>query len=218
MSTVMPVSVALDLCDRVLGEIGRRMHRFSWLRPPGSSIEDCLVVDAYYPGNRLVVICPEDDVQPDPMFAERVPQHGLRLLVVELSELGLERRAAEDVLVQRITALGPRPARPTGPVVLTPAAVEAPPAHALPTPPQKPDPPTPPVIEMAPNAARAALARAHVAAMRSGRARDSILRSEEQGPEADDAQRFGVMLGVTLVIVLAIAVVARALLGQLAGV
>src|ERR1700716_1442569 len=50
------VSRLLDLCDGILGEMGRRRHLFAWLRPP--ELDDgWLAVDAYYPASRLVVVC-----------------------------------------------------------------------------------------------------------------------------------------------------------------
>src|ERR1700686_1345654 len=60
----------LALCDRVVGEIGRRSHLFSWLRAPGSGPEEWLAVDAYYPGHRLVVVCREDRSASDYLYAE----------------------------------------------------------------------------------------------------------------------------------------------------
>src|SRR5580700_2316802 len=78
----------LDVCDRLLGERGRRRHLFGWLRTPDA--EQWLPVDAYYPGNRLVVLCRDraddgdgdgdDGDDGDRLIAARVPEHGLRLL------------------------------------------------------------------------------------------------------------------------------------------
>jgi hypothetical protein len=85
----------LALCDRVLAEVGRRSHLFSWLRAPGAGPEEWLAVDGYYPANRLVVIC---HVQDDPfgdLYAELVPAHGLRLLELTPSELGADAAAAQ---------------------------------------------------------------------------------------------------------------------------
>lgn len=47
----------LDLCDRALGEIGLRQHRFDWLRgDPGLSGRRAqLPVDGYWPENNIVV-------------------------------------------------------------------------------------------------------------------------------------------------------------------
>jgi hypothetical protein len=80
----------LSLCDRVLGEIGRRSHLFAWLRAPGSGAQEWLAVDAYYPCNRLVVVCREERSADDDLYAELVPAHGLRLLRLVPSELGLD--------------------------------------------------------------------------------------------------------------------------------
>jgi hypothetical protein len=106
----------LSLCDRVLGEIGRRSHLFSWLRAPGSGPEEWLSVDAYYPVNRLVVVCQE----PSPyaqLYAELVPAHGLRLLALAPSELSEDPTQAEPELRRRIAELNlpPRPAPPAYP-------------------------------------------------------------------------------------------------------
>jgi hypothetical protein len=67
-----------DLCDEVLGEIGRREHRFSWLRMPGC--EDWLAVDAYYPANRVVVVSHLTPEQTR-ICRELVPRQGLCLIV-----------------------------------------------------------------------------------------------------------------------------------------
>jgi len=47
----------LDLCDRVLGEVGMRQHRFEWLLgdPNKRGRRARLPVDAYWPGANLVV-------------------------------------------------------------------------------------------------------------------------------------------------------------------
>jgi hypothetical protein len=68
---------------------------FTWLRAPGAGREDWLTVDAYYPGKRLVVVWHEQASHNDPLFAELVPAHGLRLLELgpqDTSELALRRR------------------------------------------------------------------------------------------------------------------------------
>jgi hypothetical protein len=146
----MPVGVVLDLCDRLLGEIGRRLHRFSWLRPLGGAIDDCLICDAYYPSNRLVVICREEGSEPDALYAKEVPRNGLLLLVVTPAELGMDRLAASEALVEQIGALRPLPERPGG-------------------------------------AARSAAKRA----------------SSPRVPAREHEQRFGMLIGLALVIVLA---------------
>jgi hypothetical protein len=89
------VGAILALCDRVLGEIGRRSHLFSWLRAPGAGPEDWLAVDGYYPACRLVVVCREEGDPFDDVYAELVPAHGLRLLQLTPSELGADAEATE---------------------------------------------------------------------------------------------------------------------------
>jgi hypothetical protein len=106
----LPVPQILDLCDRIVGEIGRRAHIFGWLRAPDA--ERWLTVDAYYPASKLIVIC-SDEPDPDAgLYAERVPAHGMRLLSIMPSELGSEPVGARARLEHRIAALGPAPARP----------------------------------------------------------------------------------------------------------
>jgi hypothetical protein len=114
-STSLPVSMILGLCDHVLGEIGRRSHLFAWLRPPGSGTGDWLVIDSYYPGNRLVVVCREEPAAHDHLYAELVPAHGLRLLQLTPADLGGDRSHAEPALRRLIAELGPVPPRPTEP-------------------------------------------------------------------------------------------------------
>jgi hypothetical protein len=107
----LPVSQILDLCDRIVGEIGRRAHMFGWLRAPDA--EQWLTVDAYYPHSRLVVVCSDEPGDADDLYAERVPAHGMRLLSIAPSELGSEPDRARAVLEHRIAALGPVPPRPS---------------------------------------------------------------------------------------------------------
>ena len=42
----IPAATILGMCDRLLGEVGRRRHMFAWLRVPGSASEEWLPVDA----------------------------------------------------------------------------------------------------------------------------------------------------------------------------
>jgi hypothetical protein len=93
-----------------VGEIGRRAHIFGWLR--GADDDRWLTVDAYYPGQRLVVVCSDVRDADDALIAERVPAHGMRLLQVSPAELGDEVAGAREALEDRIAALGPAPPRP----------------------------------------------------------------------------------------------------------
>lgn len=105
----------LDLCDRALGEVSRRRHLFGWLRAPGG--EDWLAVDAYYPGQRLVVMCREQPEPGDELIAERVPEHGLRLLVLGPEEIHGDPAGVDEALRRRLAQLGPPPrprAEPVG--------------------------------------------------------------------------------------------------------
>lgn len=108
----------LDLCDEVLGVPARRQQRFDWLRgdptprlPRGVK----LPVDGYWPDLGLVVEFQEEQhTQPSPFFDRRhtvsgmgrgeqrrryderkrtlIPEHGLRLVVIEKSEFTLKSR------------------------------------------------------------------------------------------------------------------------------
>src|SRR5256886_8311873 len=98
---ILPVPAVLSLCDRTLGEIGRRGHMCAWLRAG----DGWLPVAAYYPGQRLVLTCaPLEDAQ-----AEAVRAHGLRLLEVDVDALGDDRDDAERALRRMIVDLGPPP-------------------------------------------------------------------------------------------------------------
>ncbi|HWE34674.1 MAG TPA: hypothetical protein VG410_14375 [Solirubrobacteraceae bacterium] len=119
----------LDLCDRALGEVSRRRHLFGWLRAPGA--EEWLAVDGYYPGNRLVVVCCDEPTADDELIAERVAEHGLRLLALAPEELAADPAGVDAALRRRLDQLGPPPPRPRalpvngerGPVAKTVAAL-----------------------------------------------------------------------------------------------
>src|SRR5437763_11804545 len=113
----MPVPAILAICDRLVDEIGRRSHLFAWLRPPGPGAEDWLLVDAYYPGNRLVVICREEPTEHDYLYDKLVPEHGLRLLRVSPADLGADRSSVELALRRLIGELGAIRRRPLIPPV-----------------------------------------------------------------------------------------------------
>ncbi len=89
------VPAILQICDGLLGEVGRRSHLFAWLRSPGSGPGEWLAVDAYYPANRLVVVCREHPGGDEHLYAELVPAHGLALLALAPSELGADPEASE---------------------------------------------------------------------------------------------------------------------------
>lgn len=146
-----PLAVAriLDLCDRILEELGRRRHLFAWLRAPNAGPEEWLQVDAYYPTNRLVVVWHEQPGPHDAVYSDLVPARGLRLLELAPSDLAGDANGAELALRRRIEALGPAPRRasepqpeqrggprpafslaPAAEVLPQPAAGQAQPAHA----------------------------------------------------------------------------------------
>jgi hypothetical protein len=94
-SRASEMAAVLTVCDRVLGEVGRRQHLFSWLRAPGSASGDWLPVDAYYPSRRLVVVCRDRPAEHEQLFEELIPAHSLRLLRLTAGELGADRAEAE---------------------------------------------------------------------------------------------------------------------------
>ncbi len=111
----LPTEAILGLCDKVLGEVGRRSHRFAWLRAPGSVADAWLPVEAYYPRQRLVVVCRSERAPYDHLFAELVPEHGLRLLQIAPVELGGDAAIAEPLLRRMIARLPAPPDRAAEP-------------------------------------------------------------------------------------------------------
>ena len=101
----------LDLTDRLLGERGRRSHLFTWLRRPGGGPADWLAVDAYYPGNKAVVVCRDTAGPHREAFGELIPAHGLRLLEIDRAQLVGGREPVRRALEQQIAQLGPLPER-----------------------------------------------------------------------------------------------------------
>jgi hypothetical protein len=77
-------SAILNRLDWQLGEVGRRQHRFAWLRNPGTG--DWAAVDAYYPGNRVVVLAGEHAALRK-LCEDLVPRNGLYLLTISAAEL-----------------------------------------------------------------------------------------------------------------------------------
>ncbi|KAF0967261.1 hypothetical protein [Gordonia sp. YY1] len=108
----------LDLCDEVLGVPGIRQARFDWLRgdpSPNRPRGTTLPVDGYWPDLRLAVEFQEEQHSaPSPFFDRRqtvsgmgrgeqrrryderkrtlIPEHGLRLVVIEKSAFVLKSR------------------------------------------------------------------------------------------------------------------------------
>lgn len=126
----IPAPTILAMCDRLIGEVGRRRHMFSWLRVPGSAAEEWLAVDAYYPRARLVVVCRTAPGAHDELYREQIPAHGLGLLTLDPSLMGDDEAAVEAALAARIFDLEHVP---------RPAAVKASPAPRAPA----ADPPGP---------------------------------------------------------------------------
>jgi hypothetical protein len=105
--TGLSVPAVLAVCDGLLGEVGRRDHRFSWLQAPDAGAERWLPVSAYYPGKRLVVLCDPDSSPHRQLYDELIPAHGLRLLPVTVGELPDDREHARALLEVRVAALAP---------------------------------------------------------------------------------------------------------------
>ncbi|RIR77111.1 hypothetical protein D2E65_16165 [Mycobacteroides abscessus] len=108
----------LDLCDEVLGVPGIRQATFDWLRGDPSTARlrgTMLPVDGYWPDLALVVEFQEEQhSQPSPFFDRRqtisgmgrseqrrlydqrkrvlIPEHGLKLVVIEKSAFVLKSR------------------------------------------------------------------------------------------------------------------------------
>lgn len=115
------ITRALTACDALLGEVGRRGHMFAWLRAPEQ--DGWLPVDAYYPGNRVVVMCRAEPQPHDELFRRDVPEHGLRLLELGARELDGTAQGRERI-ARLVGALGTRaaPAQPPSRLRSDPAA------------------------------------------------------------------------------------------------
>jgi hypothetical protein len=169
---VSPLASTLEQCDRLLGEIGRREHRFSWLRAPGPTGElEWLAVDAYYPGNRLVVCCRSDPVL-RALCAQEVPQHGLFLVTLSPGELTTSPQYNAELAGSRLADSGWSP-RPVAAGERDPVPASAP----LPEP------------QRAPVAGRRASA-----AVRPADPATSMPRSGRE-------ERFGVQIGLALIVI-----------------
>ena len=120
----LPAGAILSMCDRLLDEVGRRDHRFAWLRAPGSSAgpkapsgavdyANYLAVDAYYPRARLVVMCRAASGPNDALYRELIPARGLGLMTLDPESLGDDPAAAQAAVAAKILDLEhvPRPER-----------------------------------------------------------------------------------------------------------
>jgi hypothetical protein len=126
----LPVATILSMCDRLLGEVGRRSHMFTWLRDPDSSAGHWLTVDSYYPRARLVVMCRTVAGPHQALYQQLIPAHGLGLLTLDPAALGGDLPTAEAALAARIsgrnlsTASGSSQGTPAGGSNWTPVTVE----------------------------------------------------------------------------------------------
>ncbi len=146
-------AAVLAECDRLMGEVGRRRHLFSWLRRPSGGPDGWLEVDAYYPAQRLVVLCRAGRGEFAEIYRELVPRHGLRLLELDPADLHGELRTA---VRDRLAALAP------------PAAGQPAVAASLPAPTTQPGPATPAVATRPQPTAPAAATRARPATPATG--------------------------------------------------
>ncbi len=114
----LPAPTILSICDRLLGEVGRRHHMFGWLKAPGAGAGEWLAVDAYYPRARLVVMCRSEPGPNDAVYRDLIPAHGLGLLTLDPPALGNNREAVTATLaakvfdLERVPRPRQRPARP----------------------------------------------------------------------------------------------------------
>jgi hypothetical protein len=178
------VSSPIDLCDALLGEVARREHRFSWLRVPGG--EDWLAVDAYYPGNRVVVaIAP--DAEAERVCRELVPQNGLYLVVLPAAEIVQERDHLQRAVGEGLSKSGwtPRPAPQTYAAQEGGVAALPPPAPAPSTVRTAAGTPAPSPAASAPSPGASAPSPG----------------ASAPSPAADAEQRFGMLIAVLLVVV-----------------
>ncbi len=121
----------LDLCDEILGTRGRRQATFDWLRgdpSPKRRRGTRLPVDGYWPDLGLVVEFQEEQhSQPSSLFDRRqtisgvgrgeqrrlydsrkralIPQHGLRLVVIEKSAFALKSKRIARVYMRDIAVV-----------------------------------------------------------------------------------------------------------------
>jgi len=105
----LSATAILAMCDRLLGEVGRRRHMFAWLRVPGSAADEWLPVDAYYPRSRLVVMCRPAGGPNDRLYRDQIPAHGLGLLTLDPEVLGDDPEAVEAALAAKIFDLAHLP-------------------------------------------------------------------------------------------------------------
>ncbi len=80
---------------------------FAWL--PAPERQGWLPVDAYYPGNRVVVICRAEPDLHDELFHREIPEHGLRLLELGPGELDGTAQGREAI-AKRLDGLEAPPA------------------------------------------------------------------------------------------------------------
>src|ERR1700760_3790416 len=108
----LPAPTILAMCDRLLGEVGRRGPLSSCLRASGAASGEWLPVDAYYLRARLVVMCRSAGGPHEGLYREPIPAHGLGVLRLDPDVLGQDQEAVEAALAANIFDLEhvPRPA------------------------------------------------------------------------------------------------------------
>jgi len=208
----------LDLCDGMLGEIGRRMHRFSWLPDPSAPIVSYLPLDSYYPGNRVVVIFAPRTSEQERLCREQVPAHGLHLLWLEPDRFDGDPASASAALHRQLELLGPLPERPRERVYrrTEPASQGSAPPPGIERTPGTIGTTTPP-----PHTARTRPPSAAAAAAAAARADADAAQLGVRAPTHDASfharEWAGVMLGITLALVLGGETLLLVILFALAG-
>ena len=134
----LPAPTILSMCDRLLGEVGRRHHMFAWLRAPGAGAGEWLAVDAYYPRARLVVMCGRNPRRTTRSTASSSRRVGSACSTLDPPVLGNDRDAVKATLAAKIFDLEHMPrVRPSR----TPKAAQPAPLPAAPPTPERAPPP-----------------------------------------------------------------------------
>jgi hypothetical protein len=210
--SAVSLSEILAVCDRELGEVGRRDHLFTWLRAPGGGVDAWLPVDAYYPRHRLVVLYQVRGRANADVYRELIPAHGLRLLELTPADLVSSSGGAERALASILAQLAPPPAPAAQPPLEAPrhhdlwARVSARAQSRRPTTPARSDGHAPP----SPTAARS---DGHPPPSAAERASQFLTTRAARGtrrapaPASAESPLAGVAVGVVLVLVLIVAAI-----------
>jgi hypothetical protein len=187
-------AAVLAQCDRLLGEVGRRHHMFSWLRNPEGGADRWLEVDAYYPSQRLVVLCRKPSAPLAAVYRELIPAHGLRLLELDPAELqGDLHTAVRDRLAALERSATPSPATAARQATASARRASTPQAASS----------RQPAVFAAPAAASAREVADPATRSRSPRRRGAPAKRVPAHP-LPDSQATGMLIGLALVVVLGV--------------